>query len=226
MTTQVLEKSGSNDLDAYPEKKPIKNSTHPARPEHPKGTIYRRYLKDLDVEFSLRVMERDLDIDQFHRWMNMKAIAKFWERAESKEKVYEYLKGVENDPHQFSVIGYFNDQAFGYFEIYWALEDVLGQHYPVGSYDRGTHLLVGNPQFLGTEYSKAWITCISEYIFEADQRTQDIFGEPRADNLSILRYGKILPFFEVKDEIELPNKTARLVQINRDKFFQTREHYL
>jgi len=128
------------------------HGSHPLRPSQPDGEFYRRYVPTLNKIVSFRTVDVARDLDQFHDWMNHPRIAPVWELGLPKPALEKYLLERQSDPHIFSVFGYFDDEPFGYFELYWTPEDRLGPYYEAQDFDRGIHLLVGNPAYLGAQY--------------------------------------------------------------------------
>lgn len=75
-------------------------------------------------------------------------------------------------------------KPFGYFEIYWVKEDILGRYLgdKADNYDRGIHVLVGEEEFRGKHRVKCWITALAHWAFIEDYRTNAVVLEPRIDN--------------------------------------------
>jgi hypothetical protein len=84
-------------------------------------------------------------------------------------------------------MGCLDDEPFGYFEIYWAKENRIAPYYDVDDFDRGWHVLIGEPHMRGKRFVTAWLPSISHYLFLDDDRTQRIVIEPRADNFKMIR---------------------------------------
>ena len=83
------------------------------------------------------------------------------------------------------MIGCWDGKPFGYFEIYWVKEDQLGRYInggDIGNWDRGIHVLVGEQEFRGKERVKVWLSALVHYCWLADQRTERVVAEPRADH--------------------------------------------
>lgn len=192
---------------------------HPLRPEQPQGEIYRRYIPQLDKTLSFRVIDKKQDLDLFHDWMNQPKVALMWELNKSKRELADYLQQRAQDPHMYSVVGEFDGEAFGYFELYWTLEDRLGPYYDAKNYDRGVHLLVGNPNYLGASYFYIWFTGLLHYLFLEDPRTNYVMGEPRADNKVLLRHTETVTSFHLLKEFDFPHKRAALLECERQRFF-------
>ncbi|WP_281646445.1 GNAT family N-acetyltransferase [Parendozoicomonas sp. Alg238-R29] len=196
-----------------------KGVKHPLRQEQPSGLLYQRYdiTSDLLVTFETLDPEKHLDI--FHDWMNQPRVAEFWELDKSKEELKEYIKTLRADRHSWPVLASLNGEAMGYLEMYWVPEDRLGPYYECDHWDRGSHVLVGNTNFLGARYSKAWTCALSHFLYLDDPRTRTLVGEPRADNKRLLKLLEPASWFFVK-EFDFPHKRAALIQCRRDKFFQ------
>ncbi len=192
---------------------------HPRRAYLPNGELYRRHIPSLGMDFSLRRLHPELDLERLTKWMNDPRIAAFWEQDWPREKQAEYIEKTLTDPHKQPVIGCFDDLPFGYFEIYWALEDRLGPYYDADPFDRGLHLLVGETEYLGAKYFRAWINSICHFMFLDDSRTRRLVGEPRADNTALLKYLADSYGWKKIKEFDFPHKHAALLVCERDDFF-------
>ncbi|PJI84285.1 RimJ/RimL family protein N-acetyltransferase [Yoonia maricola] len=194
------------------------NRDHPLRPPNPDGVVYERYFTDADVTVSFSSVDIDRDLDVFHRWQNDPRVAFFWEEDKSKDALRSFLEDRLSDPHNFSVIGSYDGQQVGYFEIYWAREDRLGAYYDAGPWDRGWHGLIGETAALGRRRTSAWIRALTHYIFLDCPMTDLIVGEPRVDNAKLLRYADALAYRKIK-EFDFPHKRSALMHCDRDAFF-------
>lgn len=193
---------------------------HPKRPYLPAGELYRRRIPSLGMDLSLRRLDKDKDLDRLTRWMNDPRIAAFWEHAWPREEQAAYIDKVLADTHLQPVIASFDDKPFGYFEIYWAPEDRIGPYCNPGAFDRGMHLLVGEPEFLGSRFTRAWLEGICHFMFLDDDRTERLVGEPQADNEAMLKYIGHAPGWRKLKEFDFPHKRAALVECRRNDFFE------
>ena len=191
---------------------------HPLRPPQPEGLVYVRRDPAIGrtVSFEAIAIERDLDL--FHGWMNDGRVAFFWELARSKEDLRAYLERLQADPHAFGLIGAFDGEKAGYFEVYWGAEDRLGAHYDAHPFDRGWHGLIGNARFLGRARTAAWLRALTHFLFLDDVRTAKVVGEPNAAHRKLLRYADELAYRKVK-EFDFPHKRAALMHCDRADFF-------
>lgn len=191
---------------------------HPQRAPKPKGVLYQRYIPWLGKTFSFRALQIEEDLVRVNRWMNEPAVAQIWQEEGSLEKHQQYLTAIEEDPHIYSMIACLDEEPFGYFEVYWAKENRIAPFYDVDDYDRGWHVLIGEPDFRGKAFATAWLTSISHYLFLDDPRTQRIVGEPRVDHTQQLRNLDRSGYAKIK-EFDFPHKRAQLVMLLREQFF-------
>lgn len=154
----------------------------------------------------------------FNRWMNDPDVAKIWEEEGDLAKHRAYLDAIDRDPHMYSMIASFDGEPFAYFEMYWAKESRIAPFYDADDYDRGWHVLVGEPAFRGRAFATAWLTSISHYIFLCDPRTRRAMGEPRIDHVQQIRNLDKSGYAKVK-EFDLPHKRAMLVAMLRERYF-------
>lgn len=191
----------------------------PTRPNNLSEEVYRRFDHEIGQFISFKVADPIQDLDLFHSWMHNPRVSAFWEQDWPKEQLQSYLANKLTTPYNLPLIGYFDEQAFGYFEVYWAGEDRIAPYYPWQAHDRGMHLLVGNESFRGSRFFKAWCTAISHFMFLDCPQTQKIVLEPRYDNQRLLNQITKLGF--KKDyEFEFPHKRAALVSIDKVKFYK------
>ena len=190
----------------------------PQRPALPDGEVYRRYDMRVRKTLRFRVANPDEDAERFTRWMNDPRVNYFWEQSGSLETQTAYLARQLNSQHSFALIGCFDDNPFGYFEIYWAAEDRIGRHYCWQPYDRGLHLLVGEQEWRGAHYVQSWLRGLTHYLLLDESRTQRIVLEPRADNHRLFRHLEPAGYQSLK-EFDFPHKRSRLVMAHRHSFF-------
>ncbi|KAF4454207.1 hypothetical protein F53441_3207 [Fusarium austroafricanum] len=196
---------------------------HPRRTPKPAAgsTIYSRYIPSLDEHFNLVALdyENPEHLGLFNTWQNDPRVAAGWMETGTLDEHRTYLKNIHEDPHQFAVLGFFNDTPFAYFELYWAKEDKMGQHYACLDFDRGRHSLVGNDKFRGQYRVMAWWPSVMHYEFLDDHRTENVVGEPRLSSENVLKYEMIFGLHQDK-WMDLPHKRSNLVKISRERFFQ------
>lgn len=191
---------------------------HPVRPPKPAGTVYARYIPWLRRTFTLHAATVEHDLASLHRWMNDPDVAHFWQEEGDEEKHRCYLQGLIDDPHMLPLIASIDGTPFGYFEVYWAKENRIAPFYDANDFDRGWHVLIGEPAFRGKAFLTAWFPAIQHFQFLDDPRTQRIVGEPRSDhhrqiaNLDRAGFSKIKLF-------DFPHKQAMLVMLLRERFF-------
>ncbi|GIC76425.1 GNAT family N-acetyltransferase [Moritella sp. F3] len=192
---------------------------YPERQPQPEGIWYQQYVYDLGRVISFKCADLQLDLTTFSHWHNRPEVSRMWELAGSKHSHLQYLEKQTADPHSMAVIGYVDGVAFGYLEVYWTPEDRLGIYYDCQHYDRGVHMLVGNPLFLGGRYFVNWARCLQHAIYTDEQRTGHVLGEPRADNKHVAKIASKVGLEKLK-EFDFPHKRAALLCSARNDFFE------
>ncbi len=190
---------------------------HPVRPPKPTGRVYARFIPWLGGELTLDVATLG-DLPEVHRWMNQPRVNEFWQEAGDERRHRRYLEGMIADPHVIPLIARFEDRAFGYFEVYWAKEDMIGPFCAAGDYDRGCHVIIGEEACRGRAWFTAWLPSLLHFIFLDDPRTERVVQEPQADHHRQLRNLQRSGFCRT-GTVELPTKRAAIVEISRRKFF-------
>lgn len=133
------------------------------------------------------------DLQLLNKWMNSDRVNKFWGCAGPQETQETFLQNALTSKHSFPAIGLWDGKPFGYFEIYWVKEDVLGQQLGsgAGDYDRGFHVLVGEEEFRGSHRVKCWTTSLASWAFVQDYRTDSVVLEPRVDNERYVKHNSM-----------------------------------
>jgi hypothetical protein len=179
------------------------------------------------------------DLQLLNKWMNVERVSKFWGCSGPQSTQETFLQNNLTSKHSFPAIGLWDGKPFGYFEIYWVKEDILGKHLgkDAGDYDRGVHVLVGEDEFRGKHRVKCWITALAHWAFVQDYRTNAVVLEPRVDNE---RWGPCHDFqqssikwtnprsrfittlneagFLKEGEIDFPHKRSAFVKLRRENF--------
>ena len=194
---------------------------HPLRPPKPVGIVYERYIPWLGATLSFRAVDLQHDLESFSRWMNDPVVAAAWREEGDLAKHRAYLQNIDGDPHVIALIASLDDQAFGYFEVYWAKEDRIAPFYDADDFDRGWHVLIGEPGFRGKPFVTAWLPSITHYLFLNDCKTQRIVIEPRSDNYKMIRNLGKCGYVNLK-EFDFPHKRATLAVLLRERFFADR----
>ncbi|KAF8856723.1 siderophore biosynthesis protein-like protein [Acephala macrosclerotiorum] len=159
------------------------------------------------------------DLQLLNKWMNDPRVSKFWGCSGPQSTQESFLKTNLTSKNSFPAIGLWDGKPFGYFEIYWVKEDILGKHLGdrAGDYDRGVHVLVGENDFRGKQRVKAWITSLAHWAFMQDYRTNAVVLEPRVDNERFISYLNEAGFLK-EGEVTFPHKQSAFVKLRRENF--------
>lgn len=115
------------------------------------------------------------DASLLEMWMSNPRVSKFWGTYQP-----DFLSNGLKSKHSFPVIGLWDGVPFGYFEIYWVKEDILGKRVNADDFDRGIHVFVGEEWARGRV--PQWLSSLAHWIWQSDNRTMSICLEPRVDN--------------------------------------------
>jgi len=192
---------------------------HPQRPNRPAGLVYSRHIPHLSSRLSFRGLDAQRDQENLHTWMNNERVNVFWGMKGPPEAHRQLLQALLADKHAQPLIGEFDGTPFGYFDVYWAKEDKVGQHYDAIDFDRGLHMLVGDDQFRGAHRVAAWLPSLAHYAFLDEPRTERLVCEPRIDNERMIDYLLRFGFTKI-GPIDFPHKKALLLILTKDAFLK------
>ncbi|CAK7562456.1 MAG: hypothetical protein SEPTF4163_000300 [Sporothrix epigloea] len=145
------------------------------------------------------------------KWMAIPRVHKFW-----GDYSPDFLRTALASRHSFPVISMWDGVPFGYFEIYWVKEDVLGVQIggaQADDFDRGLHV------FIGEEWARGcvplWLTSIVQWILCSDNRTMSVCIEPRVDNERFITHLQAAGFNKQR-EVTFPHKQSWFGRLDRD----------
>ncbi|KAM3085398.1 hypothetical protein ACMFMG_002476 [Clarireedia jacksonii] len=159
------------------------------------------------------------DLQLLNRWMNHPRVDKFWGCAGPMSIQESFLMNNLESKHSFPAIGLWDGKPFGYFELYWVKEDILGRHLgdSAGEFDRGVHVLVGEDEFRGKHRVLCWITALAHWAMTQDYRTNSFVLEPRVDNERFISHLVDAGFVRER-EISFPHKQSAFLRLRRENF--------
>ncbi|KAK0287613.1 hypothetical protein LTR57_003014 [Friedmanniomyces endolithicus] len=158
------------------------------------------------------------DVELLHKWMNTPRVAHSWGETGPLSHQEAFLTSSLTSRHSLPLIGLFDGQPFGFFEVYWVKEDRLA---PLlggdgcGDFDRGLHVLVGEQEFRGSHRVRVWLAALVHYAWLADLRTGSVVLEPRVDNVKLKQYCEEVGFHKER-EVAFPHKQSNLMRIRRE----------
>lgn len=192
----------------------------PQRPPMPCGPLYVRHIPWLGRTLSFLAATMN-DLPRLHRWLNDPLVDRFWRETGSLEQHRAYLQRQLDDPHTIPIIGQLDGVPFGYFEVYWAAESLIGPCYQADPFDRGWHVLIGEPDYRGRPFLTVWLPSLMHFIFLDEPRTKRIVGEPDAAHAQQMRNLERSGFDHFAT-VDLPVKRAALVVLSRERFQTSR----
>lgn len=210
---------------------------HRQKPPHMGEVLYTRYIPSVGQFLSFRVASTSntpvphpgpvshrtpenthlctmSDTSLLQMWMGNPRVEAFW-----GEYTPNLLTDALSSRHSFPVIGMWDGVPFGYFEIYWVKEDILGRTLgggdAAGDFDRGLHILIGEEWARGRV--PLWLGGLVHWCLTADLRTMNICLEPRIDNKKFLERLEQNGFNKVK-QVSFPHKQSWYVKMSRESW--------
>ncbi|KDN41880.1 putative siderophore biosynthesis protein [Tilletiaria anomala UBC 951] len=201
----------------------------------PGSIVYRRYIPEVAQHLSYRMVSigspeagegaRDgpaysRDVQLCAKWQNSDRVHAGWrQRDPAMSAHFDCIKEIVDDPARFGLIGYWDDEPWGFVEIYFAKESNVAPFYQVADRDMGFHALVGEAKYRGAHRVRTWMGAAVHLCFLLDPQTQLVVSEPRASNTKMVEY-ECMVGGHVEKLIDLGHKRSALVMIPRERFFQ------
>lgn len=156
-----------------------------------------------------RPVDAEGDVELLHGWFQTDHVGPWWGLVGPPERTAGYLRAAEALDHQRSWIATDDDGAFGYVETYVVTGDALARHYDAQDGDRGWHVLVGDPERLGTGATRRLGVAVLAGLLAEDDATRAVC-EPDVRNRRMLGYCASLGAREL-DRFPFGEKTAALL---------------
>ncbi|KAI0746896.1 acyl-CoA N-acyltransferase [Daedaleopsis nitida] len=210
---------------------PLVIAGHPLRPPKPRpgDVVYRKYVPSMGrmLEFTYLDLGADGDdevsphLATFHRWHNSDHVNRGWGERGPIEKHRQYIRDIMADPGVLPVMMSWDGELMGYAELVYIKENHVAPYVPGGAwdYDRGLHILVGEPKFRGLVRSKPWIAGIHHFLFMTDARTLRVIGEPKAKNYAVILLSETVGM-NLETSLDLPYKRSVMTWLPRERFFK------
>ncbi|KKA29672.1 hypothetical protein TD95_001360 [Thielaviopsis punctulata] len=201
---------------------------HPVRPKPPRmgEAFYHRFVPSIGEFISFRVASTSpqpvrytgpressvlvndhlramSDMQLIKRWMAKPRVKEFW-----GDYTDDFLPVALKTPGSIPVIGLWDGVPFGFFQVYWVKEDILGQH--VGGavadgFDRGLHVFIGEDWARGRV--PQWLSSLAHWCFTSENRTMSVCLEPRVDNARFLKRLEENGFYRER-QVTFPHKQS------------------
>lgn len=159
--------------------------------------------------FTVRALDRDADLAMLHAWVGDPAVARFWELDGPVDRLAAHLDRVLASTHSRPYVGLLDDSPMSYWELYWAQQDPLAEHYDARPGDAGMHLLLGPERYRGVGLGRHLIRAVSDWQL-AHPRTARVVAEPDVRNTASVRAFEQAGFRRAAD-LTLPDKSAALM---------------
>lgn len=196
------------------------NSTFAYSPPRDSRYVWEDFAPNIAKKISFRPVVLEEDLLLIHSWMNQPHVIPFWNLALDLEAMRQHLEKALADTHQNLYIGCLDGVPMSYWEAYWVAGDIVAKAYEFHPEDRGIHLLIGEPKFLGKGYALPLLHTMTEFLFQ-HSATEKVIAEPDIRNSKMIHVFRRCGF-ELQREIELPDKRAALMFCDR-KNFQARK---
>jgi len=177
--------------------------------------VYQEELEGLGLLRLLPLVPEE-DADLIHSWVKEER-ARFWgmngwSRDEVRD-VYAFLDSLDtHHGYLMTVAG----QPAGIFQTYEPLHDPVGEVYPARAEDTGMHLLLAPAARPVPNFTATLLAGLVRFLL-ADQAKDRVVAEPDARNSKAV--GRFLRSgFEPGPKVQLPEKVAQLVFLDRDRF--------
>jgi len=172
-----------------------------------KEIFYSRHFSKENVTISLRPIDLDRDLEMLHEWFHREHAIKIWQMNWPISKLETYYRTLLPGDLLYAYIGEANGEPSFYFEVYWAIRDLVGEYYEVLPTDYGTHQYIASidPK---KKYVSPSTQCMVDYVF-AQPQVGKMVGEGSVDSLASLM-NKLHVGFKIEKVIEMPHKKANL----------------
>lgn len=177
---------------------------------------FQTYDEHIGKTISFRQATVERDLGRLHCWLNEPHVKPYWQRDYILPKFRTYLEETIADDHHTPYIGYLDHVPMSFWEAYWAIDDPLADSYDARPTDRGVHLLIGPPEYLGHGYATPLLRAMTEFQFRHPE-TDRLVTEPDVRNEVVHSVFENVGY-EPQRELSLESKDALLLYCHRERF--------
>lgn len=171
-------------------------------------------------EYGLKQVRYPDDLPLLYRWMHAEHVIPQWQLNKPELELHVFFEKMLADDHQRLYLIMIDGQPAGYTEIYECYRDRIARYYDADQYDMGIHLLLGETRFLKKGHFRPTISMLAEFIFRSHSRVEKMIIEPDCEVPAFRHAAKDLSL-EEKKRIDLPEKTASLLFLRRERFLRS-----
>lgn len=194
--------------------------------------LYTTDLPQNRGRFEIRPLSRETDLAMVWRWWNADHVRGKWSmgirlgppRPEgySVLDLTRYLERLlAGDSHVLPVIGMLDGVDMSYIEVYDVGASPLADHPDLASNDRGIHLIIGEPDFIGKGLVTAIGMPLVAWQFATHPRAERVVVEPDAKNARAIRAAQNAAKdagVQERANVQLKHKVATLLFVERSSF--------
>ncbi|ELZ85309.1 iron transport protein B [Haloferax gibbonsii ATCC 33959] len=178
---------------------------------------YRARNERIDRTVAFAEVDPTLDFDRLRAWFGSDHVKPYWQLDLPEAAFRAKLDSKLGDDHLTPYVGLLDHTPMSYWETYRAADDAVGERYDAEPEDRGVHLLIGPPEYLGHGYAVPLLRAITAFQFRATDAGR-VVSEPDVRNEIAIRVFERCGY-EPQGRIDLPDKEALLMHCERERFF-------
>ncbi|ELZ63713.1 iron transport protein B [Haloferax prahovense DSM 18310] len=178
---------------------------------------YRVRNERIDRTVAFAEVDPTLDFDRLRAWFGSDHVKPYWQLDLPEAAFRAKLDSKLGDDHLTPYVGLLDHTPMSYWEAYRAADDVVGERYDAEPEDRGVHLLIGPPEYLGHGYAVPLLRAITAFQFRATDAGR-VVSEPDVRNEIAIRVFERCGY-EPQGRIDLPDKEALLMHCERERCF-------
>lgn len=180
------------------------------------ASTYERRDERIDRTIGFRPVDPATDFELLFAWFGYDHLKPYWQLDRPREAARSLVEEKRTHPSLTPYLGTLDHVPMSYWEVYDAVDDEVASVYDAQPTDRGVHLFIGPPEYLGRGYATPLLRSLARFQFERPD-VDRLVSEPDVRNDRAIRVFEACGF-EPQREVALPNKEALLMTCTRDSF--------
>jgi enamine deaminase RidA (YjgF/YER057c/UK114 family) len=163
------------------------------------------------------------DLELLHSWLNAPHVSERWGGPASKEVVRQKYGSRINTSTVFSYVTYWNNEPFGFVQIYNDSASDSPWYSRAGDNAWGIDQFIGEERHLGKGHGARMVTEFLRFAFTKFKPTK-IVTDPAPDNLRAIRCFEKAGFTKLK-VVSSPDGPAMLMEVTQESVFGAQRHF-